>query len=1083
MIRGLVDFALNNRWLMIGAAVLLFAWGIVSFHSLPVEAYPDVANNYVQIITQWPGRAAEEVEQQVTVPIEIQMAGIPHLEHLRSTSLAGLSSVMLIFDDDSTDKDNRQEVFQRLGQVTLPAGLQPQMGTDWSPVGQIYWYTLRSTNPAYDSMELKSLEDWKLEKEFKSVPGVVDVSSFGGITREYQVRLDPDKLIAYGLSIAQVEQQIANNNVNAGGNFIEQGEQQINVREVGLFTSVHDIEQTVLKTQSGTALRVKDIATVVQGPKIRLGQIGKICRPGATPITESDPTSGPTDPCVEHQNSQGRTISVEKQDGKLIDNTDVVEGIVLLQKGENSDATLDGIHKKVAELNGDATHPGVLPPGVKIVPFLDRSDLLHYTTHTVLNNLSEGIFLVVIILFLFLGNIRGAVIVAITMPFALLFAAICLDLRGIPANLLSLGALDFGMVVDGSVVMIENIVRHLSHGRSETVTPKQQIREAAHEVQRPVFFARGMIIAAYLPIFTLQAVEGRLFKPMAWMVSFALIGGLVFSMLIAPVLASFFFSKGASEWENPAMIWLTGHYRTALKGAIEHRKTTMGIAVAALAFSAFLTFSGVIGSEFLPHLDEGSIWVRGTLAPSTGPTESLRVMNEARIRLNSFPEVTKVVSQTGRPDDGTDTTGFFNTEYFVDLQPKEQWRPVFRKNKEELIAAMNTELSKIPGVGWNFSQPISDNVEEAVSGVKGELAVKIYGDDLRTLETKGSQIVSIMSQVKGVEDLGLFRVIGQPNLNYTVNREAAARYGINVADVQDAIQTAVGGNAVTQVLKGEARYDVVLRYQPQFRDTQEAIDNIRLLAPSGERVSLAQLTTVKTEDGAEEVYREAGQRYVAIKYSVRGRDLGSTVEEAIRKVNAQVALPIGYKIDWAGEYESQQRSSRRLMLVLPITLIVIFVLLYMMFHSGKWALLIFFTVSMAPVGGLTALLLTHTHFSVSSGVGFLALFGVSVEVGVIMLEYINQMRVRGHSIEEAAIEGAVLRLRPIMMTMLVATLGLLPAATSHGIGSDSQRPFAIVIVGGLIGALIISIFLLPTLYVWIARPDDVLPTPDTEFEN
>jgi cobalt-zinc-cadmium resistance protein CzcA len=458
-------------------------------------------------------------------------------------------------------------------------------------------------------------------------------------------------------------------------------------------------------------------------------------------------------------------------------------------------------------------------------------------------------------------------------------------------------------------------------------------------------------------------------------------------------------------------------------------------------------------------------------------------MNEARIRLNAFPEVTKVVSQTGRPDDGTDTTGFFNTEYFVDLKPKEEWRPAFRQNKDELIAAMDRELSKIPGVGWNFSQPISDNVEEAVSGVKGELAVKIYGDDLRTLEEKGNQIVSIMSKISGVADLGLFRVIGQPNLNYTVNREAAARFGINVADVQDAIQTAVGGNAVTQVLQGEARYDVVVRYLPQYRNTQEAIDNIRLLAPSGERVALSQLTNVKTEDGAEEVYREAGERYVAIKYSVRGRDLGSTVEEAIRKVNGQVKLPPGYKIDWAGEYASQQRSSRRLMLVLPITLVVIFVLLYMMFKSGKWALLILLTVSMAPIGGLVALLLSHTNFSVSTGVGFLALFGVSVETGVIMLEYINQMRVRGHTIEEAAIEGAVLRLRPIMMTMLVATLGLLPAALSHGIGSDSQRPFAIVIVGGLIGALVISVFLLPTLYVWIARPSDVLPMPETEVEN
>jgi cobalt-zinc-cadmium resistance protein CzcA len=951
------------------------------------------------------------------------------------------------------------------------------MGTDWSPVGQIYWYTLHSTNPAYDSMELKSLQDWKLEKEFKSVPGVVDVSSFGGMTREYQVRVDPDKLIAYGLSIGQVEQQIAGNNVNAGGNFIEQGEQQINVREVGLYRSAHDIEDTVLKAQNGTALRVKDIATVVQGPKIRLGQIGKSCRTGATPVTESEPTARP-DPCVQPVDKDGKPIAIQKEDGKLIDNGDVVEGIVLLQKGENSDAVLDGIHQKVAELNDR-----VLPPGVKIVPFLDRSDLLRYTTHTVLHNLTEGIILVVIILFLFLGNVRGAIIVALTMPFALLFAAICLDLQKVPANLLSLGALDFGMVVDGSVVMIENIVRHLSHARRQGVTPAQQIRDAAHEVQRPVFFARGMIIAAYLPIFTLQAVEGRLFKPMAWMVSFALIGGLVFSMLIAPVIASFAFEKGASEWENPVMGWLTRHYRTAAKWTIEHRSVTLSLGALTLIAAIFLAFSGVIGSEFLPHLDEGSIWVRGTLAPSTGPTESLRIMNDARIRLNRFPEVTKVISQTGRPDDGTDTTGFFNTEYFVDLKPKEEWRPAFRQNKDELIAAMDRELSQIAGVGWSFSQPISDNVEEAVSGVKGELAIKIYGDDLKTLEEKGTEIVSVMSGIKGVADLGIFRVIGQPNLNYTVNREAAARYGINVSDVQDAIQTAVGGNAVTQVLDREARYDVVVRYLPQYRSTEEAIDNIRLLAPSGERVSLAQLTNVKTEDGAEEIYREAGERYVAIKYSVRDRDLGSTVEEAIRKVNQQVKLPTGYKIDWAGEYESQKRSSRRLMLVLPITLVVIYVILYMMFHSGKWALLILATVSMAPVGGLAALLLTGTNFSVSTGVGFLALFGVAVETGVIMLEYINQMRVRGHSIEEAAIEGAVLRLRPIMMTMLVATLGLLPAATSHGIGSDSQRPFAIVIVGGLIGALVISVFLLPTVYVWIARPDDVLPVPDTEFEN
>jgi cobalt-zinc-cadmium resistance protein CzcA len=1063
MIKRLVDFALNNRFIVLIFAVLLFGWGAISFHNLPVEAYPDVANNYVNIITQWPGRSAEDVEQQVTVPLEIAMAGIPHMTHLRSTTLAGLSSVTMIFDDESEDDWNREKVLERLSQVTLPTGLQPQIGTDWSPVGQIYWYTLKSTNPSIDTMQLKSIEDWQLEKAFRSVPGVVDVSSFGGMTREYQIAVDPEKLIDYGLTIQQVQQQIAANNVNAGGSFIEQGAQQINVQEVGLFSNVHDIEQTVLKSANGTALRVSDIATVTQGPKIRLGQIGKTCKP-------ADGTC-----------SYGEKPLL-RNDGKILDDNDVVEGVLLLQKGDNSDAVLEGIHAKVKELNEH-----VLPPGVKIVPFLDRSDLLHLTTATVLDNLTKGIVLVVIILFIFLGNLRGALIVAITIPFALMFASICLDLRHIPANLLSLGALDFGMVVDGAVVMVENIVRHLAHKRNEDQTPMEQIRIAAHEVQRPVFYAIAIIITTYLPIFTLQAVEGRLFKPMAWTVAFALLGALIFSMIIAPVLASFLFPKGTTEWENPVLHWITQRYRHSATWAIDHKIVPISAAVALLGLGAFLAFSGVIGSEFLPHLDEGAIWVRGSLAPSTGPTESLTIADHTRIVLASFPEVTQVVSQIGRPDDGTDTTGFFNTEYFVDLLPKKKWRKVFHENKDELIAAMNRELDKTPGVIWNFSQPISDNVEEAVSGVKGELAVKLYGNDLKTLEEKGDQIVSVMSQIKGVSDLGLFRVIGQPNLEFVVNREAAARYGINVADIQSAIEGAVGGtiagSPVTQVLDGEARYDVMVRYSQPFRSTPEEIENIRLLAPSGERVSLGQLTTVKVVDGAEQIGREGGQRFVAIKYSVRDRDLGSTVEEAISKVNKEVKLPPGYHLDWAGEYESQKRSSRRLELVLPITILIIFMILYGMFSSFKWALLILCNVAIAPVGGLIALLLSGTHFSVSSGVGFLALFGVSVQTGIIMLEYINQMRVNGHTVKEAAVEGAVLRLRPIMMTMLVATLGLLPAALSHGIGSDSQRPFAIVIVGGLVGALLMSVFLLPTLYVWIARSTDVLPAPDMEFEN
>jgi cobalt-zinc-cadmium resistance protein CzcA len=1041
--RNAINLALNSKFMVIAIGLLLLVWGAISFHNLPVEAYPDVANNYVQIITQWPGRAAEEVEQQVTIPIEVQMNGIPHLEHLRSASLFGLSSVMLIFDDNSENDWNRQKVLERLSQVNLPNNLQPQMGADWSPVGQIFWYTLRSSNPKYDLMDLKSIEDWTLEKQFKSVPNVVDVSSFGGTTREYQVRLDPGKLVAYGLNISQVEQQLANNNVNAGGSFVEAGLQQINVRAVGLFTDVDDIAQTVIKTQNGTPIRVGDIATVTQAPKIRLGQIGK---------------------------------AIHHVDGTVIDDRDVVEGIVLLRKGANADETLVAIHNKVKELNEK-----LLPPGVRIVPFLDRSDLLHLTTHTVMHNLTEGVLLVSVILFFFLGNFRGALIVALTIPFSLLFASICLDLNKIPANLLSLGALDFGMVVDGTVVIIENIVRHFGLPGSAHKTPLETIRDAVMEVLRPVFYARAIIITAYLPIFTLQSVEGRLFKPMAWTVSFALLGALVFCILIAPVLALLQFGHGVKEWRNPVMEFLRERYQSALKWAIEHRIATVGAGAAAFAIAVFLMLSGVIGSEFLPHLDEGAIWVRGTLAPSTGPTEGTRIMNQARVILGSFPEVTQVVSQVGRPDDGTDATGFFNTEYFVDLKPKKDWRLVFGEDKEELISAMDRELEKIPGVLWNFSQPISDNMEEAVSGVKGELAIKLYGDDLKVLEEKGDEIVNVMRHVSGIEDLGLFRVLGQPNLNITVDRKQAARHGINVSDVQDAVETAIGGKAVSQVLQGEQRYDLVARYQAPYRDTKEAIENIRLVSPTGERVALAQLANIGVQDGASEIYREENSRYVAIKYSVRGRDLGSAVEEAMKRVGAQVKLPVGYHIDWAGEYESQKRSQKRLAIVVPITLLVIFIILYTMFASAKWAVLILANVAIAPIGGLLALLLTGTHLSVSSGVGFLALFGVSVETGVIMLEYINQLRSAGHTIESAAIGGAVLRLRPIMMTMLVATLGLLPAALSRGIGSDSQRPFAIVIVGGLIGALLLSIFLLPTLYVWVARDGDKLPEPERDF--
>ena len=1057
MIRALVDFALNNRFVVLAIAILALGWGAVSFHNLPVEAYPDIADNYATIITQWPGRAAEEVEQQVTIPIEIQMNGIPHLTHLRSESIFGLSFVLMIFDDASDNDWNRQKVMERIAQADLPPGLQPSMGTDWSTTGQIYWYVLRSTNPQIDVMDLRSIQDWTVVKELKSVPDIVDVSTFGGTTREYQVRVDPNKLVSYGLSIGQVEQQLANNNINAGGNFVETGSQQMNVRTLGLFTNVKDIEQTVLTTKSGTPLRVRDIAEVSQGAKIRLGHEGR---------------------------------AIRRENGKIVDNDDVIFAQVMMRKGADSGPTLEKLHAKVDQLN----RSGILPPGVTLERMIDRSDLLGFTLDTVLHNLGEGMILVTIILFLFLLDTRAALIVSLTIPFALFFASILLDLTKVPVNLLSLGALDFGMVVDGAVVMVENIVRRMSHRKNGSSTsghdmtteqaPGQTIREAAHEVQRPVFYAILIIITAYVPIFTLQRVEGRLFRPMAWTVAFALIGAMTFSILVVPVLASALFRKGVTESRNPVLSYLTERYRRRLRWCVEHRTITVGVGVVCLLATLFLGFSGVIGAEFLPHLDEGSIWARGTLAQSTSLTEGTRFMNQARLIFASFPEVNQVISEIGRPDDGTDTGGFGNTEYFVDLKPKSRWRPVFRENKEELIAAMNREISKVPGATWNFSQPIEDNVGETLTGTKGQLALKVFGNDLRTLEQTGDEIAGIMQRVPGIADVKLYRDTGQPNLNFIINRQQAARFGINVTDIQDVVETAVGGKAVTQVLPAGSpeRYDVVVRYQEPYRKDPRAISNIRLLSPSGERVSLAQLTTMEVRDGAYDIYREGNSRYVSVTFNVRGRDLNSSVEDAMAQISRKVKLPPGYHLDWSGEYESAKRASARLAVIVPLTVLVIFVLLYTMFRSAKWALLILTVVTMAPIGGLLALLLTGTHFSVSSGIGFLALFGVSVQTGVIMLEYINQLRARGYTVVDAAIEGAVLRLRPIMMTMLVATFGLVPAALSHAIGSDSQRPFAIVIVGGLIAALAMSLVLLPTLYVWIARDGDILPEPEAALE-
>lgn len=1039
MIRRIIDFALDNRIMVLSLALLLFGWGIISFHRLPIEAYPDVADTYVQVITQWPGHAAEELEQQITVPLEVELNGVAHMTHLRSVSLAGLSVITIIYDDDTTTFNARQEVLDRLQNVTLPQGVNAGIGPDYSPTGQIMFYTLRSTNPTYDVMELKTLNDWFVVNQLKSVPNVVDVNPFGGPTREYQVHIDPNKLIAYGISLSQVEQALAANNINAGGGFIQRGAQALNIRAVGLMQNTDDIDETVLKVSNGTPIRVRDLGDVVQSPKVRLGQLGK---------------------------------TIRHDDGRVVNDNDVVEGIVLLRKGAEADRTLAALHHRINQLNS-----GRLPAGVTLVPHLDRSDLVHYTTHTVLRNLTDGVLLVTLILFLFLGNARSALVVAVTIPFSLLFASILLDLRQIPANLLSLGALDFGMIVDGAVVMVENILRHTENPRDKESGLLATIGRAAHEVQRPVFFAILVIITAYLPIFTLQRVEGRLFSPMAWTVAFALLGALVYSLLIAPVLCSLLFRGHMKEWRNPVLELLIRRYRHSLAWCLDHQRIVLATAGGLFIAMVGIFSSGVVGSEFLPHLDEGAIWLRGTLAPSTGPDFAINLANRVRLVLATYPEVKQVVSQVGRPDDGSDASGFYNTEFFVDLRPRSQWRHEF-KTKDDLISAMDRDVRQFPGVDWNFSQPISDNVEEAVSGVKGALAVKLFGPDLKTLEEKADEIQNVMSKIPGVADLGTFQVRGQPNVNLVVDRAAADRFGVNVSDIQDAVEAAVGGKAVSQILVGDQRYDMTVRYEPQFRQTVQDVSDIRILSPSGERVSLGQLCRINLDDGASTIYREGNARYIAIKYSVRGRDLGSTVEQAINDVQNKVSLPEGYSLDWTGEYESQQRANRRLAVVVPVTILLISVLLYTAFSSWKWTGLILAVVMLSPLGGLLSLLFTGTHFSVSSGLGFLALIGVSVQTGVIMVEYINQLRAGGLSPIEAAMQGACLRLRPIMMTMLVATLGLLPAAMSHDIGSDSQRPFAIVIVGGLTLELIISVFLLPTIYCFFARPGDRLPPPE-----
>ena len=1021
MIRALVDFALNNRFVVIAVMVLLTLWGVVSFHNLPVEAYPDIADNYVTVITQWPGRSAEEVEQQVTIPVEIQMNGIPHLSYLRSESIFGLSFVIMIFDDSSDNDWNRQKVLERLTQVSLPPGLQPQIGTDWSTVGQIYWYTLRSTNPKYDLMELRSIEDWTLLKEFKSVPNVVDVSDFGGTVREYQVRVDPAKLVSYGLSIGQAEQQLANNNINAGGSFVEVGLQQMNVRTLGLFQSVRDIQQTMLKTQTGTAIRVGDIADVVQGPKIRLGHMAR----------------------ANHM-----------EDGRIIDEPDVIQGVVLLRKGADAGPTLEAIHKKVDQLNN-----GILPDGVKVVPMLDRADLLHYTLHTVLHNLGEGMILVVIVLLLFLGNVRAALIVALTIPFSLLFASICLDLRKIPANLLSLGAIDFGIIVNGSIVLMEVILARYEQDPNKVLDEAGTLK-AVLEVAKPMFFATLIIITAYLPLFAFESVEKKLFAPMAFAVGFSLLGGLSFALAAIPAMTFVAYRKPGQIWQNPVFGWLHKKYYAQLLQIIRRPKIALypGIIAAVIAVILALT----VGREFLPYLDEGSIWVQIEMPPGISIQKATDMARNYRQVVRTFPEVSYVVTQTGRNDDGTDPFTFSHIESSIGLKPYGEWGG----DKQALIARLSNKLKQeCPGMSFGFTQPMIDGVYDMIAGAHSELVVKVFGDDLDESRRISADIVNVLNSVKGAADVAVDQEPPLPQLQIKVNRESASRYGINVADVDDLIETAIGGKALSSVFVGDKSYDVNVRFIESARDNPQAISDLTISSPNGGRIPLSDIAEIKVGPGESTIAREMSRRYTTVRLDLRGRALSSFLAEAQRGIESKVKYDHEkFEIVWGGQFENEQRAQSRLAIIIPAVLGLIFLILFAAFGKGRFASIIMLTVPLALLGGFAALHLRGMTLNVSSAVGFIALFGVAVQNGVIMVSNLNRWRASGAPLSSAVLRGASERLRPVLMTAAVAILGLLPAALSHSVGSDVQRPLATVIVGGLITATALTLLVLPAVY-------------------
>jgi len=1007
--RRLIASLLRYRPLVM---VVLASWilgGVYMFLRLDIEAYPDPSPPLVEVIAQNSSWSAEEMERQVTVPIETALFGIPRLEYVRSTTIFGLSDVKLYFSYGSDYYWDRQEALNRLQLVSLPSGVSPQLSPE-SPVGEIYRYRLEG--PGYSLNELKATQDWFVTREIKQVSGIVDVVGFGGTTRQYIADIDPRKLLQFKVTLPQVVTAVSASNANAGGSYLSMGSQSVNVRGVGLLQSLEDMRNVLITERNGVPVYLRDVADVHEGHAPRLGQVG-----------------------VDHDD-------------------DAIEGIVLLQRGEQSIPALRQFEKKVQDLNN-----GLLPRGMKLVTLYDRTDLIDLTTHTVRDVVLMGLVLVTAILIVFLGDVPISLIAALTIPCSLLFAFSLMVLQGSSANLISIGAIDFGILVDASVIVLENIYRRLQAATAEA-SAFDLIADATAEAVRPVAFSVLVIIVALIPLFTMQGVPGKVFAPMSETYGFALTGAFLFAVFFAPVLASWLRPEKIRGHRTHLVDWLHQRYAGSLRWTMSHRKAVLAVAGAALVATLFAGMF-FLGGEFMPQLEEGNLWVRATLPQDASYETGARMAREIREIFLKSPTVTQVVSQMGRPDDGTDVTNFNNIEFLVSLKKTSHWPRGLTKDK--LVQQLDAQLEKFPGIDFNFSQNIQDNVEEAMSGVKGENSVKLFGDDIDVLAQKANEIRNVMAAVPGIADLGVFQETGQPELLVSINRAASARYGLMASDVDAAVQAAIGGLAPTQILEGDRRFDFVIRYQPQFRDTPESIRNILLPTPDGGNIPLGQVADVSLREGAFMIYRENGRRYIPIKFSVRGRDLSGAIRDVQSRLARQVHLPEGYHIEWAGEYDSLRKEQQRLAIVIPISLVIILALLFTAFNSLRHALLVLAILPFGAIGGVLSLLLTRTPFSISAAVGFASVIGVCTLAGVVLVSGIRRKEAGAHSMLDAIERGGLAEMRPVVMACAAAGLGLLPAAVSTGIGVQAQQPLARVVVGGMVTSPFAILFLIPVL--------------------